>query len=87
MTIDILYYLKINKIEGKGKNRIFDLKDKLNLMKNRLYNEYFLDIKFKIIPKCYRSYKLLVITSNDKENTKTILICFILFVYMDAFTT
>ena len=87
MTIDILNYLKINKIEGKGKNRIFDLKDRLNLMKNPLYNEYFLDIKFKIIPKCYRSYKLLVITSNDKENTKTILICFILFVYMDAFTT
>ena len=86
MTIDILYYLKINKIEGKGKIRIFDLKDRLNLMKNRLYNEYFLDIKFKIIPKCYRSYKQLVITSNDKENTKTILICFILFVYMDAFT-
>ena len=52
MTIDILYYLKMNKIEGKGKNRIFDLKDRLNLMKNRLYNEYFLDIKFKIIPKC-----------------------------------
>ena len=86
MTIDILYYLKINKIEGKGKNRIFDLKDRLNLMKNRLYNEYFLDIKFKIIPKCYRSYKLLVITSNDKENSKTIFIRFVLFVYMDAYT-
>ena len=51
MTIDILYYLKINKIERKGKNRIFDLKHRLNLTKNPLYNEYSLDIKFKIIPK------------------------------------
>ena len=86
MTIDILYYLKINKIEWKGKNRIFDLKDRLILMKNRLYNEYFLDIKFKIIPKCYRSYKLLTIASNDKENSKTILICYVFFVYMDEYT-
>ena len=55
MTIDILYYLKINKIEGKGKNWVLDLKDILNLMKNPLYNEHFLDIKFKIMPKCYSS--------------------------------
>ena len=55
MTIDILNYLKINKIEGKGKNRIFDLKDRLNLMKNPLNNDYFYDIIFKITPKCYSS--------------------------------
>ena len=53
-------------------------------MKNPLYNEYFLDITFKIIPKCYRPYKLLTIASIDKENSKTILICFVLFVYMDG---
>ena len=55
MTTNILYYLKINKIKGKRKNRIFDLKDRLNLMKNPLNNDYFYDIKFKIIPKCYSS--------------------------------
>ena len=84
MTTDILYNLKKNKIERKEKIIVFGLKDRLNLLKNTLYNEYFLDITFKIIPKCYRPYKLLTIVSIDKENNKTILICFILFVYMDG---
>ena len=51
-------------------------------MKNPLCNEYFLDITFKIIAKCYRSYKLLTIASIDNENSETILICFVIFVYM-----
>ena len=84
MTTDVLYNLKKNKIERKEKIIVFGLKDRLNLLKNTLYNEYFLDITFKIIPKCYRPYKLLTIASIDKESGKTILICFILFVYMDG---
>ena len=84
MCSDKLYYLKNNKIERKEKIIAFGLKDRLNLMKNSLYNEYFLDITFKIIPKCYRPYKLLTIASIDKENCKAILICFVLFVYMDG---
>ena len=45
--------------------------------------EYFIDITFKIVPKCYRPYKLMTIATLDNENNKTILIAFVLFINID----
>ena len=52
-------------------------------MKNKEYDDYFLDVTFKIIPKKFRPNKLLTIATVDKINNKTILIAFIIFKYMD----
>ena len=52
-------------------------------MKNENYFEYFIYITFKIIPKCYRPYKLMTIASLDNDNIKTLLIGFVIFKYMD----
>ena len=52
-------------------------------MKNNNYIEYFINITFKIIPKCYRPYKLMSIASIDYDNKKTVLIGFVLFKYID----
>ena len=88
MSEDVKYDIKLknsNKItERKQKIIIFGNKSRLNLMNNKEYIEYFIDITFKVIPKCYRPYKLLTIATLDKDNIKTILVGFILFIYKDS---
>ena len=88
MSQDIKYST-INKsnnkiIERKQQIIIFGIKDRLNLMKNKNFYEYFIDITFRIVPKCYRPYKLMSISTLDNINKKTILIGFVFFIFMDA---
>ena len=78
------YKRKNNTIEiREEKIIVFGLKNNLNIMKNKEYDDYFLDITFKVIPKKFRPNKLLTIATVDKINNKTILIAFIIFKYMD----
>ena len=56
MSQDIKYST-INKsnnkiIERKQQIIIFGIKDRFNLMKNKNFYEYFIDITFRIVPKC-----------------------------------
>ena len=85
MSQDVKYDIKLknsNKItERKQKIIIFGNKSRLNLMKKTEYIEYFIDITFKVILKCYRPYKLLTIATIDNDNIKTILVGFVLFIY------
>ena len=87
MSQDIKYFIlsKADKkeIERKEKIIIFGNKVRLNLMKKGSIIEYFIDITFKIISKCYRPYKVMKIATLDNEHNKTILIGFVLFIYMD----
>lgn len=53
-------------------------------MKNKEFIEYFLDITLKIIPKSFRPYKLLTLASLDYKNKKSIVIGFVLFIFMDS---
>ena len=48
-------------------------------MNNIKYIEYYLDIIFKVIPKCNRPYKLMRILTIDDEKNKTILVWLVLF--------
>ena len=52
-------------------------------MGNKNYPEYFIDITFKIVPKCYRPYKILTIATLDIKENKTIIVGFVMFKYMD----
>ena len=65
------------KKERSEKIIIFCNKERLNLMKNEDYFEYFLDVTFKIIPKSFRPYKLLTLASLDNRNKKSIVIGFV----------
>ena len=69
MAEDIKYNIKINNkmIERNEKIIIFGNKQRLELMNNSDYFEYFCDITFKIIPKQYRPYKLLTIATLDNK--------------------
>ena len=85
---DVKYDLEIKKDntsqERKQKIIIYGNKSRLNLMNKPEYIEYFIDITFKVIPKCYRPYKLLTIATIDNKNMKTILVGFVLFIYKDS---
>lgn len=62
---------------------IFGNKDRISLFKHEEYKEYFIDVTFKIIPKIYRPYKLMTITSINYQENKTVLICFILLKFLN----
>lgn len=84
---DIKYYYKTknNNIESRDEKIIvIGLKKNLNIMKNKEYDDYFLDITFKVIPKKFRPNKLLTIATVDKINNTTLIIAFIVFKYMDT---
>ena len=87
MSIDVKYEFDSynnKKIERNEKIIIFGNKERLSLMKNKEYIEYFMDIMFKIIPKSFRPYKLLTLASLDNRNKKSIVIGFVLFIFMDS---
>ena len=76
MCKDVKYNIKIkNEITERSEQLIiFRNKEKLNLMKDEKFIEYFIDWTFKIIPK---KFKLLTFACLDYKNNKSILICFI----------
>ena len=87
-TTDIKYTIKNSK-NNKEEDRtqkimVFGIKERMELFKNKNIKEYFIDITFQIIPKCYRPYKLMTIASLDPLNNHTILICFVLLVFTDS---
>ena len=88
LSTDIKYSIKNsknNKEEDKAQKIIvFGIKERMDLFKNKIINEYFIDITFQIITKCYRSYKLMTIASLDPLKNQTILICFVLLVCTDS---
>ena len=76
---------KTNKIEERSECIIiFGIKERLELLKRKDMKEFFIDITFKIIPKCYHPYKLMSIASLLPNENKTIIIGFVLLKYMDA---
>ena len=79
---DVIYDIKIkNKIEKREERLIFfGCKNNLNIIKD--IKEAFIDITFKIIPKKYHPYKLLIISGIDNNNKPKIL-SLILLKYLD----
>ena len=55
-------------------------------MKDPNFIEFFIDITFEIIPRVYKSYKLMTIAGLDKLNNKTMIICFIFIKYLENIT-
>ena len=55
-------------------------------MKDPNFIEFFIDITFEIIPRAYKSYKLMTIAGLDKLNNKTMIICFIFIKYLENIT-
>ena len=53
-------------------------------MHDKKFNDYFIDITFKIIPKKFRPNKIMTIATVDKDNNKTIIIAFVVFKFMDS---
>ena len=72
------------KLEREENIIIFGNKNRLLLMKNNDYNEYYIDSTFKIIPRKFNNYKLLTIATNDISNNLTLLIGFVCFKYQDS---
>ena len=60
------------------------VKNNLNLMKNKHFDDYFINITFKIMPKKFSPNKMVTIATIYKINNKTIIIGFIVFKYMDS---
>ena len=91
LSTDIKYSIKNSK-NNKEEDRaqkiiVFGIKERMELFKNKNINEYFIDITFQIIPKCYRPYKFMTIASLDPLKNQTILICFVLLVYLIHYHT
>ena len=88
INLDIEYYStdvkyqykeKSNKfIERKQKIIIFGLKNKINYLDKNKTAEFFLDATYKIIPKHFRPYKLIVISGLIEETQTPHFICFCL---------
>ena len=84
---DIKYNIKLknNKTETREEKIIvIGIKKNLNLMNNTKFNDYFIDITFKLMPKKFRPNKLMTVATVDKDNNKTLIIAFVVFKYMDS---
>jgi hypothetical protein len=60
---------------------IFGKKDNLNLSENDKRKEFFIDTTFRIVPKKFRPYKCMTISSIIDSNIK--IYCFILYKFQD----
>ena len=77
---DINYNLKNNnKKEINRKQRLifFGLNKNFSLSNKNETNEFFIELTFKIVPKNFRPYKLMVISGLPKTLNNPILLCFI----------
>ena len=86
--------LKVNKIDifyqYKDKNKISlreekDIVTKIEIMRNKLndlnIDNYFIDIAYRIVPKLYLNYKLMIIAGIDKKTNNTFICVLILLIY------
>jgi len=87
-VLDISYNKIINNKEENVNEKIifFGIKENIVLMKKKIIKEYFLDITFKIIPKKFRPYKLMVIAGKENNAFNCKIILFILLKYLDKIT-
>ena len=69
---------KDNIIKRTQRIYILGTEENILLLDNKKTKEFFLDITFKIIPKVFRPYKLLIISGISNNNENPQLICFIL---------
>ena len=84
---DIKYNIKLNnnKIETKEEKIIvLGIKNNLELMNIKDFNDYFIDITFKVMPKKFRPNKIMTIATVDKNKNRTLIIAFVIFKYMDS---
>ena len=84
--IDIKYdYKEKNKnIEREQRIFLFGTKKRLLDLNHNYTKEVFLDITFKVIPKKFRPYKLMVISGINIKDNKTKLLCLILLKFLDS---
>ena len=77
---DVKYLIKSknNELENRiQKMYIFGNKERRELMNNKDFSRiYFIEITFKIVPKCYRPYKILTIATLDNKDNKIIIVGF-----------
>ena len=48
-------------------------------MEDKKFNDYFIDITLKIMPKKFRPNKLMAVAIVDKDNNTTLIIAFVVF--------
>ena len=85
-VIDIKYNYKIKTnttVDRIQKLIIFGTNENLKKLSNTYTKEFFLDYTFKIVPKKFRPYKLMVISGIPLESNKPELLAFILIKYTD----
>ena len=84
LMLNIYTKIKKNKLEDREeKIIIFGLKDGIELLNNKNCHEFFIDSTLKIIPKKYRSYKQMTISTIVPNKNKTKINCFIFYKYQD----
>ena len=74
------------KAERKHRIYIFGKKDNLILLNEEKTIEFFLDSTFKIVPKKFRPYKLLIISGLPINNKIPRLLTFVLIKYLDKYS-
>lgn len=52
-------------------------------MNKKIFKEYFININFKIMSKCFRQFQILTIPTLDTKENKTIIFGFVMLKYMD----
>lgn len=84
-NIDIQYkYINNNKNKQEKQEEniiIFWDSENLKLLEDNNINEFFIDTTYKIIPKKFRPYKLLIISFIVQDNSK--ILCFVLYKFQD----
>ena len=88
MSTDINYKYKIKyrneKIERKETIIVFGNQDRLKILSDEKFVEYFIDFTYKIIPKNFKPYKMMSIATIDYDNNTTILVGFVNLKYIDS---
>ena len=80
---DITYKIKIKNKSEERKERLIFFGYKQNLEKIKQIKDIFLDITFKIIPRNFYPYKLLVMSGFTKNEKQPIILTFVLLKYLD----
>ena len=85
-SFDTMYNISKKNIVIKKEQKaiIIDNKNTYAFLNKENNDEYFIDITFKIMPKKYTNYKLMIITCINKKTNSTKICCFIAFKYQDV---
>ena len=82
----MLYEIKINNTLRKREQKIIIIGNKKSYqyLDYKINDEYFLDVTFKIIPKKYLNYKMMIISTINKNYNTTKICCFIALKFTDT---